>query len=501
MSYFYTFFGFGWNEILVSGYRDGKKFHSKVNYQPFLFTKNRTDTPSIYHTVDGVSVNRVDFNNISEARNYAKHIGTNCYGNTDYPYVYAHEHFTDMVSDSTLIRVGVIDIETDSQNGFGNIQAADRAITSITIKVIGEKDIHVLGLKPYQTTEPELLNADWNIKYNICASEKDLLFKLVQIWNKLRIDVITNWNGELFDIPYIIKRITQVISEEYARTLSPFNKIEKMEIMQWGKSVDKYKIVGIPNIDYLAAYRKFNPSNEESFKLEAIAAKVLGVGKLDYSEYGSLAKLYLNNHNKFIDYNIIDVLRIEQMDEHLKLLDLVFIIAHFAKVNFEDTFGTIKTWDTMIHNYLLDRNCVVPPTGTNRKLKQIAGAYVKEPKPNMYPNIMSFDLTSLYPHLIMQYNISPEMLVGIKEEIADQFSVDKILRGDAKQFKQYMVDNNVTISGKGTVFSKRDIGFLPKLMKDLFAQRKANKDKMLQNEGLVQDIKTEMAKRGIHDKQ
>jgi DNA polymerase elongation subunit (family B) len=190
-------------------------------------------------------------------------------------------------------------------------------------------------------------------------------------------------------------------------------------------------------------------------------------------------------------------LRIEQLDDYMKLMDIVFTIAHFAKVNFEDTFGTIKVWDTMIHNYLLDRNFVVPPTGVTQKLKKIAGAYVKDPKPGLYSNVMSFDLTSLYPHLIMQYNISPEMLMGQFEPIADQFSVDKILRGDMKQHKQYMLDNNVTVSGKGTIFSKREIGFLPKLMKELFVQRKANKDKMLVAEGQLQLIKAEIARRGI----
>jgi len=498
MSNFYTYFGFLYNEVAVSGYRNGKKFNEKIPYKPFLFVPHKDGD---YQTVTGKKLRRMDFDSIASARdltNRYKDVGNfNIFGLMNYPYVYIYENYKKIEFDPDLLRVGNLDIETDSENGYGDAQLANREIISITVKLHGSKRVDVIGLKPYQTKEKELLDAGWDIKYHQCSNERELLLTFITLWEKYAFDVITNWNGEMFDIPYIIKRIEQTLTEEHAKRLSPFRKIEKNKITMWGKEMDKYEIVGIPNLDYLACYKKFSFGNEESYKLEYIASKILGLGKLDYSEYGSLAKLYKENHNKFIDYNVIDVLRVEQLDNFCKFIPQIVMLAHFAKVNFVDTFGTIRTWDIMIHNYLMDQKIAIPSSGSNRKEKQIAGGFVKEPIPGKYPYVMTFDLTSLYPHLVMQYNISPETLLGSFDPIAGEFSVDKILRGEMKQYHSQLVEHNVTVSGKGTVFSKDKQGFLPKLMKDLFVQRSAYKKRMLEQEGLLQDIKNEMAKRGL----
>lgn len=501
MSSFYTYFGFGYNQVFVSGYEDGRKFNRRVDYKPYLFAGSKNGE---YKTVQGKPLKKMQFDSIADAREYVNMYkdtaGYAIYGLTNYPYVHIYDNYKDMESNFGLIRVGNIDIETDSQDGFGDTQLANREIISFTIKVHGEKKIYVCGLKDYETKEKELLDkiaAGYEIKYIKCWDEKELLITLITIWQRLKLDIITGWNIETFDITYIIKRINQVLTEEHAKKLSPFNKIETSQFTMWGKTIDKYEIVGIPIVDYMAAYKKFSFGNDESYKLEYIANKVLGLGKLDYGEYGSLARLWRENHNKFIDYNIIDVLRVEQLDDFLKFMQQIVMIAHFAKVNFVDTFGTIRTWDIMIHNYLMDRKIAIPQNGISSKEGQIAGGYVKEPIPGRYPYVMSYDLTSLYPHLFMMYNISPETLLGKFDPIAGEYSVDKILRGDMKKYHDDLVKHNCTVSGKGTVFSKDQIGFLPQLMKDLFKQRKEYKKKMLGQEAILQDIKNEMAKRGI----
>lgn len=500
---FYTYFGSGYNDVLVSGYDEfGKKFNNKIKYRPTLFRLDKRGD-GIHHTVQGKPLLPRLFDDIVEARSYANQYKESgqLFGLTNYPYVYIYETYKQIKFDIAKLRIGNIDIETDSHNGYGDAQLANREIISLTIKMFRDNKIYVLGRKPYQTQHQELVNSNYEIKYLQCADEKQLLYGLISIWNKLKIDIITNWNGETFDIPYILKRIEQVLGEEHAKKLSPFGRIDKDSFSMYGRTIDKWDIVGIPNMDFMQVYKKFSFGNEENYKLETIAAKILKVGKLDYHEHGykSLDDLYQRNHNMFIDYNIIDVLRVEQLDNFLKFLEQIIMIAHFAKVNFADTFGTLRTWDIMIHNYLMDQNIAIPQPLGAKKEKQIAGAFVKQPVPGRYPNVMSFDLTSLYPHLVMMYNISPETLLGKFDPIAVGVqSVDKILDGELEQFVDKMVEHNVTVSGKGTVFSKDKIGFLPKLMQDLFQERKRFKKLMLSHEADAEAIKQELIRRGLN---
>lgn len=481
---------------MISGYVNGRKFNRKIKYSPTLYIRDEGE----YQTVDGKHLKPKTFPDIADAREWVRkhsHQPGSFFGSTNYPYVYVYENFKEIVYDPDLLRVGNVDIETDSEDGYPDIQLANKKIVSITLKVFRDKTIYVLGLKPYETKEPELLNADWKIKYLQCKNERQLLTSFIAVWQKLNLDIITGWNIEPFDIPYIIKRIDQVLGEKVSEGLSPFGKIEKSKYLLYGKEMDKYEIAGIPVIDYMQAYKKFHLAREESYKLEYIANKHLGVGKLDYKPYRSLAELYKGDHNKFIDYNIIDVLRVEQLDDFLEYISQIVMLAHYAKANFVDTFGTVRMWDVMIHNYLMDQKIAIPQNIESKKERQIAGGYVKAPVPGRYKTVMSFDLTSLYPHLVMMYNISPETLLGKFDPIADDQSVDRILRGELTQYKQQMLDNNVTVSGKGTVFSRDKIGFLPKLMQDLFDQRKFFKKKMLKHKAEQQEIKAELAKRGL----
>lgn len=503
MGNFYTDVVYGWNQLLVSGYENGVKFHRKVDYKPYMFIPSSTGQ---YKTVAGVSVKRLDFSSIVEAREFIKRYSDvdnfNVYGLPNFPYTFIYDNYPGEIQfDPTLLRVGNVDIETDSQDGYGSYsqnQYPDREIISLTIKVHGEKRVHVLGLKPYRTETTELLEAVNNglqIIYHQCKNERELLLEFIRIWQNLQLDVITNWNGEAFDMPYIILRIKMILTDKHAERLSPFKKIEKTNyISPWGRDMEKYSIVGIPCLDYMLLYKKFR-GNEENYKLETIASKVLNLGKLDYSEFGTLAKLYAGNHNKFIDYNIIDVMRVEQIDDHYRLINQMIMMAYLAKCNYVDIFGTIRPWDVMIHNYLMDQKIVVPTGKSGIKEAQIVGGYVKDPKEGRYKHVMSFDLTSLYPHLIMQYNISPETLLGKFDPIAGEFAVDKILAGEMAPHYDDLVKHNVTVSGKGTVFSKDKIGFLPQLMKNLFVQRKAYKKKMLSEESLLQQIKQEIKRR------
>lgn len=501
---FYTNFTSDWDNILITGYLDGKKYREKIPYKPYLFVPGDGE----YRTVNGQRVSRFDFDSIKEAREfvrqYAEISNFDLYGLTDFPYVYINDKYRQVEYDPSLIKVGNVDIETDSQNGYGDIQKADREIISITLKVFGEKIFWVFGLKPYQTEYQELLDLiaqGFEIRYIQCNSEKQLLKRFLTLWREADLDVIVGYNSKLFDIPYIVKRLKINFGEETANQLSPYGKLKQRTMRLYNRDNDVFDIVGMAHLDWMEVYKKFStPVNgaEESYSLNHLSSKILGAAKLDYhKEYGTLANLYNRNHNIFIDYNIIDVWRVEQMDQIRGYINLVFVIAYLTKTNFEDTMGTVKVWDIMIHNYLMDRKIVVPTVSKNFKERNIAGGYVKEVHPSYIKNVIGLDFTSLYPKLTITYNISPETMAGTLDEIYGDMSVDHILNGKLDKYRDYLVENNLAVTGKGTLFKRDKQGFFPALMDSLFARRQQYTKAEEEYDRVLAQVETELKKRGI----
>jgi DNA polymerase elongation subunit (family B) len=237
-------------------------------------------------------------------------------------------------------------------------------------------------------------------------------------------------------------------------------------------------------------YKKFTYVNRESYRLDFIAETELGQKKLDHSEFDTFKDFYTKDWKKFVDYNIVDVELVDRLEDKLKLIELVITMAFDAKVNFVDPMGQVKLWDTIIYNYLKKKNVVIPQKQSSGKSEKFEGAYVKEPIPGAYDWVVSFDLNSLYPHLIMQYNISPETLQETRHPSA---SVDKILNEELtfELYKDYAVCSN------GAMYSKEKQGFLPELMKKMYAERKAFKGQMLKSKQKLVDIEGEMKRRGL----
>lgn len=494
----YTYFGQHFDHVLVSGYEDGIKFNRKVKYEPFLFKPGAGK----WNTVEGKSLEKVDFNSISHARRWIRdreESGEKTFGFPIFPYVYAWQEFSNdqFHSDSTEFNILNLDIETDSEDGFGDNQKADREITSITLKLFGQPETYIYGYKDYETKDPELLQliADGKIKvkYIRCGSEAELLRGIIAAFKLLKPDVITGWNVKLFDIPYIIKRIIQVLGEEYTRKLSPFGLIDYSEVTIYNNVNSVYEIKGICIVDYMDAFKKFSFKNHESYKLDYICSETIGARKLDYSEYKTLARLYRENPDKFYDYNVIDVYRVEQLDDHMQFMSQIIMLSHMAKVNLADVFGTVRIWDVLIHNYLMERGIAVPYVNFNKKMGSISGGYVKVPQVGRHKMLMSFDLTSLYPHLVMMYNISPETFMGYSSELSALINEREKRTGRhfedmpaaimagclSTHLSEEIKRDEYTITGKGTKFSRKKLGFLPAIMKWLFNQRKEYKQQML----------------------
>jgi DNA polymerase elongation subunit (family B) len=256
------------------------------------------------------------------------------------------------------------------------------------------------------------------------------------------------------------------------KKLSPWNNVRTREIKLHGRDQLTCEMAGITVIDYLDLYKKFTYTNQESYRLDHIAFVELGERKLDHSEFDTFKEFYTKNWQKFIEYNIRDVELVDRMEDKMKLIELALTMAFDAKVNFTDVFFQVRTWDAIIYNYLKKKNIVIPPKERSEKDSQYAGAYVKEPIPGKYDWVVSFDLNSLYPHLIMQYNISPETLL---EERHPSTTVNRILNEEItfEMYKDYAVCAN------GAMYRKDVKGFLPELMEKMYGDRVIFKKKML----------------------
>lgn len=417
MTNFYTNVQVYGSRILYRGVENGRKVRRKIDYFPTFFVPAKE--PTEWTTVHGKHVSEIKPGNIREARDFLKMYdgvdGFVVYGNNRYEYAFIAETYPDDVDwDLAHINVTNIDIEVGSENGFPEPSLANEPITAITFKNNQGKFI-VLGCGVFENKRDDV----WYVQ---CRDEVELIKQFLNEWSEDYPDIITGWNVERFDIVYLVNRIRKVLGEAEANRLSPWNVInEGRTTNKVGEEETIYKLLGIATLDYITMYRKFAPGgqSQESYSLNNIASVELGEKKLSYEEYGNLHNLYKENFQLFIEYNIKDVELVEKIDDKLKLIELTLTLAYDSKTNPDDAFSQVRMWDSIIFNHLLKKKMVVDPIVRHEKDAAYEGAHVKEPKPGFYNWVASFDLNSLYPHLIMQYSISPDTHVT-KERIQER---------------------------------------------------------------------------------
>jgi len=401
---FYTNFFVRGDNVIVRGYDNGVRFINQVEYKPSLYIPSKKQTK--YKSIDGDYLEEIEFGGIKDAREffrqYEKIPNFKIYGLTFYEYVCINELYGNDY-DPDLIRVVNFDIEVASEDGFPEPELANQPVISITASFDGH--YYVFGIGSYTP------KAD-NVTYEDCVDEKGLLGRWIRWLRQVDPDILTGWNIRFFDIPYLINRIKKTLGNAEAKRMSPTNMIKERKVSIMNRERQEYELIGVATLDYLETYKKFTYSQQESYRLDHIAHVELGERKLDYSEFEGLHQLYKADYEKFIDYNIKDVELVDKLEEKMKLIDMVLAIAYDAKVNYRDTFTQVRMWDVLIHNWLYDRNIAIPPKNNKEKSGQYAGAYVKEPHIGMHNYVMSFDLNSLYPHLIMQYSISPDTILN-----------------------------------------------------------------------------------------
>ena len=458
------------DKFLVRGYDNGEYFQIRDDYQPTLFVSSNKETQ--YKTLDGKYVAKVKPGTVRETKEFIRQYefvdNFQVFGNERFIYQYISDKYPqdEVKFDISKIRLYTMDIETKSENGFPNVETADQEMLLISMQNYNTKEIITWGQGPFKLKQG-------NHYYKQFNNEFDLLNDFISWWMKNTPDIVTGWNIQMFDIPYLAKRLYRVLGDKVARRLSPWGLCSPKELYIKGRRHIVYDIGGITQLDYLDLYKKFTYTNRESYRLDYIAQVELGQKKLDHSEHDTFKDFYTNGWQKFVEYNIIDVELVDRLEDKMKLIELALTMAYDAKVNYNDVFYQVRMWDNIIYNYLKKRNIVIPPKLSEKKDEKYAGAYVKEPKPGKYDWVVSFDLNSLYPHLIMQYNISPETL---RDERHPTVSVKDILE---KNLTFEMHKDNA-VCANGAMYRKDKRGFLPELMEKMYNERVIFKKRMLE---------------------
>ena len=484
---FYTNVKMVGDHFLVRGYDNGEHFMIREKFSPTLFVPAKKQTK--YKTLSGEYVEPIEPGSVRECRDFIKKYdgveGFKIHGNDRYIYQYISDKYSEeqIIFDIDKVKLATIDIEVASENGFPDVESSAEEVLLITIQDYSTKQIYTWGLGKFQNNQS-------NVRYRAFSTEYDLLNDFIHWWMDNTPEVVTGWNSKLYDIPYIVRRLDRVLGEKLMKRMSPWGLVTEDETYIKGRKYISYDIGGISQLDYLDLYKKFTYTNQESYRLDYIANVELGQKKLDHSEFDTFKDFYTKGWQKFVEYNIKDVELVDRMEDKMKLIELALTMAYDAKVNYEDVFFQVRMWDTIIYNYLKRRNIVIPPKEKSDKDSKYAGAYVKEPIPGMYDWVVSFDLNSLYPHLIMQYNISPETLL---DERHPTVTVDKILNQELT-FEMY---KDKAVCANGAMFRKDVRGFLPELMEKIYKDRTIYKKKMLVAKQEYQKKKTKELEKEI----
>ena len=465
------------NFLLLREIKDGERINCRIKYSPTLYAP--VAKPTEWKTLDGKYVTPIKHDTIKDAKSWIEQYKSQShliYGNSMYPYSYIADEYPHTIQyDTDQILIFTIDIEVQCENGFPNPEQAVEPFLSITVKNHQNKKFIVWGIGEFRNDRED-------VKYVQCESEIHLLKEFLAFWENNQPDIITGWNTEFFDIPYLCNRIIKLFGEDEVKRLSPWRSVQSREMFQMGRKHQLYDIQGIAHLDYFDLYRKFTYTNQESYRLDHIAFIELGERK-DGNPFNTFKDWYTKDYQSFLEYNIMDVELVDRLEDKMKLIELCLTMAYDAKVNYMDVLGSTKYWDILIYNYLRSKNIVIPQKTKSEKPEKFEGAYVKDPQVGMHKWVMSFDLNSLYPHLIMQYNISPETLVS--QEKVKGMNVDKLL--DKKVDTSIM--KGVTLTPNGALFKTNKQGFLPAIMQSMYNDRVKYKKLLLQAKQDYEDTK------------
>lgn len=464
---FYTNAEIVGNNVLLREVVDGQRKKTKIQWNPTIYVRDNSGSGGKFKSLYGDPVKEVRPGDIRETKDFIKQYdgvdGFQIYGQLNYSLQFLNENYPGEIQyDMSALSIWSIDIETRiGDDGFPNPETANSEIVLITLQNVQTKKCYTFGKGKYSGDDTN---------YCSCADEYSLLKNFLMFWERADIDIITGWNIEGFDIPFIINRVKRILGDEAMKKLSPWGIVRAEKVTIKGNEEIDIDLKGISVIDYLSLYKKFVLVKQESYSLKHIAQEELGHTKVELP--GSSFNDSIDNHwETFVHYNIVDTKLVTDLEEKLKLLELDVTMAYQAKINFTDVFSPVKMWDSLIHNSLLDKDVVIPQREKVLS-RSIAGAYVKEPEPGLHEWIVSLDATSLYPSIMMSLNISPETFRGRVD-----IDMDSLLSGSIST--KPLLDDGNAVSPIGALFSKEKTGIFPSLIKEMMAKRKKAKSEML----------------------
>ena len=471
-----------YGKVLYRGYKveNGKRtrVHGRVSYSPtaYLESKDETDYKSLF----GKPLQEKKFDTISEYREYVKQYGSvmNIHGyspnRTEYDFIArSFPGLLEIGIDDVC--VGSIDIETTTEHGRMDTVNVPEEIILITYQNIKTKKLVTWGARPSTIDD-----------YILCCDESEVLSKFIDYVKLDDPDIITGWNTDFFDIPYIINRGIKLLGETKVNELSPFGIIEVKDKEVNNKSRQLFNIVGRTCLDLLECYKKFTFVKRVNNKLDTIANVELGVGKLK-NPYETFQEFYTKSWDTFILYNQTDVRRVSELEDKLGLISLILSISYLTKINYIDAFSPVRTWEAYILAELMYENIFCSIVQGEHESGQIEGGYVSNPVPGAYDWLISCDAAALYPNIIKSLNISPDTLLGMNKEV----SIETLMNGLSFEGKEY------TVAANGAMFSKDKIGIIPRLITNVLDGRSIAKKEMIKAKQEKELILAEMKSRGL----
>lgn len=476
---FYTNFGLLSNKkIFLSYYNNGIKTNITTDYNPKLYEKvaYTTNLKDIF----GSSYKEIKFNSIKSAV-YASFNKEKKYGGyTKFEYPYVIDKFPNIIEpDLNLIKICYFDIETSVTKGFPDIKNPVEQITAITLEL--DNRYLVLTLKDYDKTKSKFLKDNGLVDSVVCLtckSEEHLIKTFVSTIKKKQVDILSGWNIEGFDIPYLIARSKFIDIYDHFLTISPFNEIQERGSYQFKEKTTVYSIVGISILDYMNLYKKFEFIKPDSYRLDNIAKIVLDESKLKLK--GSFKEQYDNNFQEFVDYNIQDVRLLPRLEAKLGFIKLVIYVSAFAKVNYIDVLNQTKIWENVLYQEYSKNNIVFHYKEFNEKDNKFRGAFVLPPKIGLHSDVVGFDINSLYPNIISQFNVSPETLI---RDYSNDYTLEDFLNGSTN-----INDKNIIYTANGVGFNRIKRGLLPDIIDNLYEKRKEFKKKKIETEKRIEKI-------------
>ena len=397
----------------------------------------------------------------------------------------------DQYGDSDEVSTGhtvlTFDIEVEMNSGLPDTSEAKNAMTSVAghDSVTGDYFVYVVnkGDRINKTIK--------GAKVESFDTEEGMLVAFLNKWKEINPTIITGWNIDFFDVTYLYNRMKRLLGESTANQLSPIGKVH------WNKYRNRYLIAGVSALDYIALYKNFTYTELPNYRLDTVAITELGRGKIEYE--GNLDQLFRDDLEKFIEYNLVDVELVVDMDKKLQFIQLAQAICHAGHVFYEDFLFSSKWLEGAILTFLR-RSGRVAPNKPKREHKpedwesggKFTGAYVKEPTPGLYKWVYDLDLTSLYPSIIMTLNTSPETKIGklkdyvVEDHMKGTIETYTIVDDDGNEypsmskdkFMDFITKSDYSIAANGVLYRRDKVGVIPEILNVWFDKRVEYKDLM-----------------------